>query len=400
VAEVWRLIDEQVGALEAVAAPLGEALGRVLRRDVLADADQPPFDRAAMDGYAFFPAAGPARYRLVGAIKAGETASSVPGPDEAVRIFTGAALPATGMAVLMQEEARVEDGMLAVERRVEPGEQVRRRATEARTGDVLVRAGTRLGPAEVAIAAAVGETRPLVTRWPRVAHATTGDEIVPPEKTPGPGQIRDSNGVLIAALLGATGLPPGCLTQERWGDDATAATERMRAEAFAKAEVVLISGGASVGEHDYAARVLGAAGFELRVRRVNSRPGRPLIFGTNGRRLAFGLPGNPVSHFVCFHLFVHRALARLAGAEPVAWGTARLAVALEEAANARPTYWPAVRGWDAEGRMTVRPLPWCSSGHLAALAGADALFLVPPHTETLPAGAQVDTLPLTTPAPS
>jgi len=394
VAEASRILDAGVAPLEAEAAPLAEARGRLLRKDIRTDADQPPFDRAAMDGYAFFPEVGAARYRLAGALKAGEVLAGAPGNGEAVRIFTGAELPRAGMAVLIQEEAQVEKGVLVVNRRVEPGENVRRRGMDARAGDVLVHAGTLMGAAELAIAASVGETRPVVTRWPRVAHATTGGELVAPSESPGPGKIRDSNQILIAALLAGCGLPGDLIHQERWGDEAEAAVKRLGDEPFASADIVLISGGVSVGEHDYAARALSEAGFELRVRRINSRPGRPFIFGVQGRRLAFGLPGNPVSHFVCFHLFVRRALARLAGAAPAGLVRARLAATLERAANPRPTYWPAVWSFNEEGGATARALPWGNSGHLAALAGANALLLIPPNTAALPAGAPVDTLPL------
>lgn len=394
VAEAWRIVDACALPLEAEVAALAEARGRVLRKDIRADEDQPPFDRAAMDGYAFFPEAGAAQYRLAGAVKAGEVAARALGKGEAVRIFTGAELPAAGMAVLMQEEAQVEKGMVLVKRRVEPGENVRRRGADARAGETLVHAGTVIRAAELAIMASVGEVRPMVTRWPRVAHATTGAELVSPMEIPGPGKIRDSNQILIAGLMAEAGLPRDNLKQERWGDEADAAVKRLTAEPFASADIVLISGGVSVGEHDYAAAALREAGFELRVRRINSRPGRPFIFGVQGRRLAFGLPGNPVSHFVCFHLFVRRSLARLAGVPPTGLVRARLATALERAANARPTYWPAVWAFHEQGGATARPLAWGNSGHLAALAGANALLLIPPHTAALPAGAPVDTLPL------
>jgi len=394
VADVWQLLDEHATPLDAVHTPLADALGRTLRADILADADQPPFDRSAMDGYAFFPASGRTQYRVVGSVKAGDSAARVPGEGEALRIFTGAALPASGMAVLMQEEARMEKDVLFPQRAVAPGENVRPRGADARCGEPLIHAGTILGPAELAVAASVGETQPLTTRRPRVAHATTGDELVPAELAPGPGQIRDSNRILIAALLAETGLPPDYLAQERWGDDARAATARLTAEPFATADVVLISGGASVGEHDYAARALTEAGFTLLVRRVNSRPGRPLLVGRQGQRWAFGLPGNPVSHWVCFHLFVRRALALLAGAPPPRWLCAKLIAPLENAANRRPTYWPAILGVDDTSQTILRPLPWNNSGHLAALTGANALFHVPPNTPRLSPGTLVDTLPV------
>ncbi len=392
VADVWRLFDERLVALEAEPTSLAEALGRTLREAVRADADLPAFDRSAMDGYAFFPAHGPANYHLIGTIKAGETAERVPAADEAYRIFTGAALPAPDMSVLMQEEARVEGHLLMVHRHVERGEYVRARGSDARAGVVLLPSGTRLGPAEIALAASVGVTKPLTTRRPRIAHATTGDELVPPEAVPRAGQIRNSNQFLISALLQESGVPANHLHHEHWSDDRNHATQRLAGAEFAQADVILLSGGSSVGEHDYAAPLLEAAGFTLHVRTVNSRPGRPLLFGTRGRQLAFGLPGNPLSHFVCFHLFVRMALAHLAGRKPAGWRQAVLAEPVTEALNRRPTFWPARLDWEDPGELRVRSLPWNNSGHLGALAGVQALFRVPAGTQELPAGALMDTL--------
>ncbi len=396
VADVWRLLDERVQPLAPERLPLLQAHRYLLATEVKADADQPPFDRSAMDGYAFIPSDAPAKYRVIGVVKAGEVAARTPGTGEALRIFTGAALPAPGLAVLMQEEARVEGEFIHVNRRVEPGENVRVRGSDARAGEVLLAQGAYMGAVELALLASIGEVPPLVNAMPRVAHATTGDEIVPPESVPGPGQIRNSNQVLIAALLQGTvqGLVPAAnIHQEHWGDDPARAAARLAAEPFASTDVVLISGGASVGEHDYAARILEGAGYELPVRKINSRPGRPLLVGFRGRQIAFGLPGNPVSHFVCYHLFVHHALARLRGLDelhrlkPLA-----LVEPLLNCANRRPTYWPATLTYDkTKGVNLVRPRAWNNSGHLAALVGVNALILVPPDTMELPAGSLVDT---------
>jgi molybdopterin molybdotransferase len=392
VADVEQLFNERIVALDAEPTPLMEALGRTLREAVRADADQPAFDRSAMDGYAFFPAHGPANYHLIGTVKAGETAERVPGAEEALRIFTGAALPAPDMSVLMQEEARVEGYLLIVHRHVERGENVRARGSDARAGTVLLHPGTCLGAAEVALAASVGVTRPLTTRPPRVAHATTGDELVAPEAIPAPGQIRNSNQVLVAALLQNAGVLASHLHHEHWSDDPARAAKRLASANFNEADVILISGGSSVGEHDYAAPLLEAAGFSLHVRKVNSRPGRPLLFGTRGRQVAFGLPGNPISHFVCFNLFVRQALALLSGRKPASWRQALLAEPIPDTLNRRPTYWPARLDFEAPGELRVRPLPWNNSGHLGALAGVQALFRVPASTRELPVDALVDTL--------
>jgi molybdopterin molybdotransferase len=397
VADVWRLLDQRVIPLEAERVPLAQARGRLLRAEVKADADQPSFDRSAMDGYAFIPSAAPAKYRVIGTVKAGEVATRAPGSGEALRIFTGAALPAPNLAVLMQEEVRVEGEFVHVDRRVEPGENVRLCGSDAHQGDVLLATNTFLSAVELALLASVGEVRPLVNPIPRVAHATTGDEIVPPDTTPGPGQIRNSNQFLIAGLLQGPILgfvPAPNIHQEHWGDDPARAAARLASEPFASADVVLISGGASVGEHDYAARILEGAGYELPVRKINSRPGRPLLVGFRGHQIAFGLPGNPVSHFVCYHLFVHYALARLRGFDRlVKIKQLALLEPLLNCANRRPTYWPAALKHDKDKKVTfVRPLPWNNSGHLAALIGVNALIVVPPDTKELPAGSLVDML--------
>ena len=396
VADVWRLLDERIVPLSPERVPLLQAHRRLLASEVKADADQPPFDRSAMDGYAFIPAEAPTKYRIIGTVKAGEVAARAPGPGETLRIFTGAEVPAPGLAVLMQEEARVEGEFIHVNRRVEPGENVRLRGSDARQGDVLLAAPTGLGAVELALLASVGEVCPLVyPADPRVAHATTGDEIIPPDATPGPGQIRNTNQVLIAALLLGNHVRAGNIHQEHWGDDPARAAARLAAEPFASADLVLISGGASVGEHDYAARLLEGAGYELAVRKVNMRPGRPLIVGFRGRQIAFGLPGNPVSHFVCYRLFVYHALMRLRRTEMTGSSGVRKLALLEpltNCANRRPTYWPAKLTTGQGGQTVVCPLRWNNSGHLAGLRGAQALICVPPNTMELPAGSLVDTL--------
>ena len=391
VADVWRLLDERVQPLDAERVPLAEARHRHLRADAKADADQPPFDRAAMDGYAFIPEIPPAKYRVIGTVKAGEIAKRAPGPGEALRIFTGAELPAAGLAVLMQEDAQVDGEFIHVNRSLVPGEDVRLRGSDARKDDVVLPAGTTLGSVELALLASIGEAHPLVDPKPRVAHATTGDEIVPPEAAPGPGQIRNSNQVLIASLLQAL-VPAANIHQEHWGDDPAHAAARLAAEPFASADMVLISGGASVGEHDYAARVLEGAGYELPVRKINSRPGRPLLVGFRGRQIAFGLPGNPVSHFVCYHMFVRRVVYRLCGFNVFGVQKLPLGEPLLNCGNRRPTYWPAGAGPDKETREhVVFPLRWNNSGHLAALIGTRVLFCVPPGIKELPKGSLVDT---------
>jgi len=390
---VWKLLAERVGTLGEERVPLDGARHRILREHVKADADQPPFDRSAVDGYAIIPGQVPAKYRVIGVVKAGEIAARAPGPGEALRIFTGASVPAPGLAVVMQENVRVEGDFISLDHRLLAGENVRVKGGDAQLGNVILSAGSRLSAAELAILASVGMTRPLVNALPRVAHATTGDEIVPPDTVPRPGQIRNTNQILISTLLQNAGVPLANIYQEHWGDDAAQASIRVATEPFANADIILISGGASVGEHDYTARLLEEAGFELVVRKVNLRPGRPLLVGFRGNKVAFGLPGNPVSHFVCFALFVRQALELLMSPKALRqprprFHTLALSQPLAKAANSRPTLWPA-RYLYRGPVLSLEPLPWSNSGNLGALAGANALIFVPANTPEIAAGQPV-----------
>jgi len=251
----------------------------------------------------------------------------------------------------------------------------------------LISAGTRLTPAAVALLASVGQTQPLVVRPPRILHFTTGDEIVPPEETPGPGKIRDSNAALIRALL--AGFPGEAPHHAHLPDDEARAAAFVDATGPESFDVLLFSGGASVGDYDFTANFLRRLGFEIHCSQVNVRPGKPLIFASREGRLAFGIPGNPLSHFVCFHVFIARALARLTGRETPGLEPAELAAAIPGAPNRRVTYWPARM---EHGR--VMPVAWNSSGHLAALLGVDALIRVPAEAELPKAGETVQRLAL------
>jgi len=390
---VWKVLGERVSMLEDERVPLAQAYHRILQEEVKADVDQPPFDRSAVDGYAIVPGEFPAKFHVIGVVKAGETAARAPGPGEALRIFTGAQVPARGLAIVMQELVKVDGEFIHVEKTQKIGDNVRGRASDAHAGDVLLSAGQKLTALELAILASVGAVNPLVKALPHVAHATTGDEIVSPDATPKPGQIRNSNQILISGLLQSCRVPATNVHQEHWGDDPVHAAARLASEPFAKADVILISGGASVGEHDYTARLLEGAGFELVVRSVNMRPGRPLLIGFRGRQVAFGLPGNPVSHYACFLLFVAQVLERQMTSRPKPWPWPRfcsrkLSQKLICTPNPRPTLCPA-RQSPQHGAESLIPLRWSNSGSLSALAGANCLIFVPPNTAEIPAGENV-----------
>ncbi len=359
--EVWELLRREVSVREAVETDLADALGGVLREDVCAPEDQPAFHRSAVDGFVVRGGDVSESFRMVGEIRAGDGRQHELETGQALRIATGAAVPAGG-EVIMLEDAAESEGAVRFLRRGQ--DHVRRRGEDALEGDVLVAKGAQLGPGALALLASVGCVRPIVTRGLDILHVATGNEIVAADERPGPGQIRDSNSPLVAAWVRAKGMR---LRQKRVGEDAA----DLRHAIEGRRDLLLISGGASVGGHDCTAEVLDAAGFEILVTKVAVRPGKPLIVGRRGEEWAFGLPGNPLSHFVCLHIFVDAALGAMRGGamEPVVWSgvvTARVE------GNPRETWWPAL-----EEPTGLRLLPWASSGDLTALATADALVRVP-----------------------
>ena len=382
------LIAAAVLPLDAVRVPLAAAHGRVLRADVAADADLPAFDRSAMDGYALGADDDSARLRVVAEVQPGAAAPVEIRRGECARIFTGAQIPPGAGRVLMQEDA-TRDGDWMTPQRRGAKTWIRRRGEDARRGDVLLRAGVRLGAGEVALLAQLGAVQPAVSPAARVRHITTGNELVDPSATPGPGQIRDSNSALVAALLAESGAR--LVGQARCGDSLEALAAAVE-NAGADWDALLLSGGASVGDYDFGARALERLGFTLHFRQINLRPGKPLIFATRGRQVAFVIPGNPVSHFVTFHVAIRLALECLESAPP-SWPLAPVELAEDFPAppDARETFWPAqveIR----EGRLRVRPLAWQSSGDLRGLVAANALLPVAPGTGPVKAGAPVPVL--------
>jgi molybdopterin molybdotransferase len=372
--------------LPAVRAPLAEAFGRVLREKVCASEDLPTTDRSTRDGYAILADDASETFFVVDTLHAADWKPRQLKPGEAVRIATGAALPCDGLRVVMQENVKRNDNQIRILRR-ENSTNIRLRGEDVRQDQPLVEAGTRLNAGAQAILATVGRVNPLVSPRLRVVHFTTGDEIVPPDQTPKPGQVRDSNSILIRGLLQSF---PCDVEQAHLPED----FERAKAEMedwklkIENADLLLVSGGASVGEKDFTRPLLEWLGFEIVFSQVNMRPGRPLIFGQNGPRIAFGLPGNPLSHFVCFHLFVAAALAKLAGEEPKKFLRGRLAGKLADAACPRETLWPA--RFDPAG---LHPLAWTSSGDVTCLTETNALIRVPANRDALEAGEEVEFLP-------
>lgn len=301
---------------------------------------------------------------------------------------TGGALPGDGLQVVMKEEAQVEGDVLTVLRR-DAVRNIRFRGEDARTGDELVKSGTILHPGAVGLLASVGWAHPRVTRQSRVLHIATGNELVLPEQRRVHGQIRDSNSALVRAFLGRWGLVP---EQRRIGEDA-AQLESALAHAGLDLDLLLISGGASVGKHDFTRQLLEEAGFSIPVHKTTARPGKPLIVAQRGSTLAFGLPGNPLAHFVCLNLYVRAALEAWSGQrERSMFHPGVLAHDLAAGGNDRETFWPA--RWELlDGVATLTPLRWNSSGDLTALAEANALLRVQGGNPQLPRGSRIAFVP-------
>lgn len=387
--EARAIISQHVSVLPAESRPITDALGQVLRQDVVAPEDIPTFDRSAMDGYALLADDTSETLRVLGEATPGAIPEFALRPGECVRIFTGAAIPGNAGRVLPQEWVERQGDEIVLKRREGP-DFIRKRGEDARQGDVLLSEGRRLGAGELSLLAQVGAVSPMVSRKPRVAHIATGNELVPPDQSPAPGQIRDSNSTLIAALLHQAGAE--LVLQDRCDDEVDKLLATIDGALERGCDLLLLSGGASVGDYDFGPRVLEKRGFTIHFRQMDLKPGKPLVFATNGNRAAFVVPGNPVSHFVTFHVGIRVTLERMQGAEP-SWPFAavQLLSSIPAQRDPRETYWPARVGLRA-GRLCAEPLKWQSSGDLRGLAGANGLLQVLPGTTPVEAGGELSCL--------
>jgi molybdopterin molybdotransferase len=373
-----------------IAEDPARARGRVLAEDVLADRNYPPFDRSTRDGYAVRPsdASQPgSELRLVGESRAGVPFAGSVRAGECVRILTGAALPDGANAVVMQEYARVDGDTVAFDRAATAGQNIVPAAAEARSGETLVARGTRLGYAELALVAQVGAVRVPVARRPRVAILSTGDEIVDVSKTPGPFEIRNSNSVSLAAQVALAGGEPIVL-----GNAPDEVAElRARIQRGLDSDILVLSGGVSVGTYDLVEPVLRELGAEFFFDSVAIRPGKPAVFGSCRAKPVFGLPGNPVSTMVTFELLVVPAIEILGGAtpRPLPLFKARLA----HPVNEKPPlahFLPASLTWPGP---QVEMVPWEGSGDVRALVRGNCFLVVHGEKQKFDAGEWVDVLP-------
>jgi molybdopterin molybdotransferase len=395
-----KIIDQlgkRKGPRASTRVSVWDALGLVLAQEVKTDREYPPFDRSTRDGYAVRAkevAAG-GQLKCVGEIKAGDTVLDSLATGTCLQIMTGAAVPAGADAVVMIEHTQREGSVVRFERAAQAGQNIVPRGSEAAAGQTLLKTGTRLGYAELALAAQVGAVDLQCAKKPRVAILSTGDEVVLVEEMPGPFQIRNSNSVSLAAQVRIAGGEPVVLGNA--ADRVEDLGEKI--ERGLKEDALVLSGGVSMGKYDLVEKVLKAMGAEFYFDAVAIRPGKPAVFGMcQGKpfeaqgKPVFGLPGNPVSTMVTFELFVAPAIDLLSGAEarPLPLVEARLGEALNEKPGLAH-FLPARVEWRG-GAPEVKALKWQGSGDIAALATANCFLVVPADRDKIAAGDRVSVL--------
>jgi molybdopterin molybdotransferase len=392
----------QAAATVDIAHHPDSAVGRILAENIAADRNYPPFDRSIRDGYALRAADATepgARLRLIGESRAGVAFDGVVGAGECVRILTGAALPRGANAVIMLEQTRAEGDSVVLSQAVRPGQHYVLAGAECRIGEVVLTRGTRLSFTELAMAAEVGHAHLRVSRRPHVAIVSTGDELVPVDDAPGPYQIRNSNSISLAAqvaLVGGEAIIGGSARDD-------VADLRARIERGLESDILLLSGGVSVGKYDLVETVLHDLGAEIFFDAVAIRPGRPAVFGWCRGKPVFGLPGNPVSTMVTFELFVVPAIELLSGfqPQPLPFFVAKLAHPINEKGNVAH-FLPARVKWPAPPASigpappvvpVVEALLWEGSGDIGAVVRGNCFLLAHESRLQLEAGEWVDVLP-------
>lgn len=376
VSDAFAITQSSKLTLPAERISLDDALGRVLREPVYADRDFPPFDRVAMDGigirFADF-TAGILSFQIAGMQRAGQPQQTLTEAGTCLEVMTGAMLPIGADTVIRYEDITVADGSASITIvDIQPGQHVHHRATDRQAGDALLPVGTRLGPAELAVAASVGHVSLTVTALPRVALISTGDELVDVGDTPLPHQIRRSNTYMLRAALSTLGIQA---TLHHIIDDEAILADRLSA-LLADNDVLILSGGVSAGKADFVPEVLAGLGVKKAFHKVEQRPGKPLWFGTTPNNTVFALPGNPVSTVLCAHRYVLPYLRATLGLPPVPPTYAQLTAPV----TFRPsiTYFLPVRLSSApDGRMMAHPLPGSGSADFANLLDTSGFMELP-----------------------
>ncbi len=389
VAEALQRVLALAAPLPAEETPLGDATGRVLAFGLKALRTQPPADVSAMDGYAVRAAdltQAPVRLKVIGEVAAGRPFAATVGPGEAARIFTGGVVPHGADAVVIQEVTTRDGDCVEVQKPTSKGRNVRPQGLDFRAGETLFAKGHRLTARDLQLAAGMNHPLLPVHRRPKVALFATGDELVPPGTEPGPGQIVYSNGFALAALAHEEGAAVTDLGVV--GDKLEATIAAIRDARELGADILVTTGGASVGEYDFVNRAFAAEGAALSFWKIAMRPGRPLMHGRLGAMHMLGLPGNPVSSYVCAFLFLVPLIRRLSGRDDLAMPTETAALGVDLPANDERADYLRAKLSDGPNGPVVTPFPTQDSSMMAPLAQADCLLIREPHAPAAKAGSR------------
>lgn len=383
VSKALKIISRETKTLGVERVALEGAIGRLLAENIVADSDLPPFDRSQMDGYAVKAAdttGAPLTLRLVGESAAGRGWRKVLKAGEAVRIMTGAAVPAGADAVQKLEVAHEDGGTVTLLEATEKGRFIVPKGKEVKKGKTVLRSGERLTPSNISIPAAFGYAKVKVATQPRVAIISTGTEIVDIKKKPGRDQIRNSNSLMLKALCEQAGAVATVYTNV--GDEISDLKFQI-SDAVRKADILITTGGVSVGKYDLTKLALKELGAEIFFERVALKPGKPTVFGRMKRTLVFGLPGNPVSAAVTFYLFVRKSIAlmQVAGTSDLEAATAVAAKAIKSTKE-RDVYLPSSLEITDDGRLMVEQVNWHGSSDFIGFSHADALAIIPKGSNT------------------
>jgi molybdopterin molybdotransferase len=387
VEEAKAIIDAAAIVARAKRIPLADCLDLFLAEDLRSDRDAPPFDKSLMDGYAVRAKdveKVPCELMVVGTVAAGETAASVLQPGQAMAIMTGAPLPAGADAVVPVEATRTIGGSnrVMIQETTAIGRFIARRGSDAAGGSVVLQSGMRLGPAQIAAAASIGVVNVPIFSPPSVAVLGTGDELVAPDRTPSGSQIRSCNNAMLMALLRrfpCRGIDLGIVR-----DEPGAIEEKIRLGL--SHDVLLVTGGMSMGERDFVPEILRRLGGDLKITKLRIKPGKPFVFAElPGGKYAFGLPGNPVSAFVCTVCLVSRLLMRMAGGPVEEKKRVALLAEALEANGPRAFYQPAIFDGDS-----LTPLKWIGSADVYTLGRANALLVRPENQPAQRAGVSME----------
>lgn len=393
VAEAAALIAQHMPACAEQTLPLDECAGAVLRQAVTAERDQPPFDRVTMDGIAIR-ASEPQRrsFRLIGTQAAGAAPLALASDADCIEIMTGAALPPGADTIVPVERIARDGDTVTLEAGYTPerGQFIHRRGSDHRAGQLLLEAGTRIRAPEMAILTICGETALRVARWPKIAVVSTGDELIEPGEPIEDFQVRSSNDRAIAAALTLRGCPPP--TRARLPDDPHALRRDIGA-LHASHELLILSGGVSMGKYDYVPQILEELQIELVFHKILQRPGLPMWFGVSAEaKPVFALPGNPVSSLVCLARYIQPALAAVMGAQPLKPNRLQLAEDLRFEPDLT-CFMPVCLQSDSDGSVLAVPKPTNTSGDFVSLGGTDGIIELPRGRDEYPAGFAADFYP-------